>query len=118
MASKYRVGDIIQSFDELERQENIMFHCKTLNRAIWQNWQYRFLKTQLDGGSLRLAINKNKYDYVKGYKAPLNSLPKDIKPIVEKKISRYGAMEDLDNTIFEVDVYYSVDIRNFYIRGD
>ena len=61
-----------------------------------------------------------KYDYVKGYKAPLNSLPKDIKQIVEDRMLADGTLtkEELSNLIIEVDLYVEIDIKNFYNRSD
>ena len=56
------------------------------------------------------------YDYVKGYKAPLDSLPKDVKKIVKQKmIDNTDIKEEfLDDIMFEIDVYMNIDIRNYY----
>ena len=60
-----------------------------------------------------------KYDYVKGYKAPLNSLPKEIRECVENRMLSDGTLtkEELDNLIIEVDLYVEIDIKNFYTRS-
>jgi len=59
-----------------------------------------------------------KYDYVKGYKSPINSLPKEIKEIVLEKLKNDSTVnnDEIDTMMYEVDVYYSVDIKNSYKR--
>ncbi len=61
-----------------------------------------------------------KYDYVKGYKAPLNSLPKEIREIVSEKMRNTIRNETvcIDDLIIEVDLYVSVDIKNHYLRSE
>jgi hypothetical protein len=61
-----------------------------------------------------------KYDYVKGYKGPMDSLPKEIREIVEDRMLSDGTLtkEELDNLILEVDLYVEIDIKNFYKRSD
>jgi len=56
------------------------------------------------------------FDYVKGYKGPLDSLPKDIKRIVKAEIleDKTVTKEDLETLMLEVDVYIEIDIRNYY----
>ena len=58
------------------------------------------------------------YDYVKGYKAPLSSLPKDIKDVVIKKMKEnfFVKEKDIDKLLFEIDVYFTVDIKNYYVK--
>jgi len=54
-----------------------------------------------------------KYDYVKGYKAPLNQLPKEIREIIKEKMSQWEEYQ-IEDLMFEVDLYISVDIKNYY----
>jgi len=60
------------------------------------------------------------YDYVKGYKAPLSSLPKEIRKVVENKLQVKIKNEtvSIDELMIEVDLYISVDIKNWYLRSD
>ena len=60
------------------------------------------------------------YDYVKGYKSPMSSLPKNIREIVKKKMMEDSNIKkedfDFDDIMYEIDVYVSVDVRNYYNR--
>ena len=53
------------------------------------------------------------YNYVKGYKAPLSSLPKEIREIIKEKMSQWEEYQ-IEDLMFEVDLYISVDIKNYY----
>ena len=56
------------------------------------------------------------YDYIKGYKGPIDSLPKHIKEVVKERMLADGSIteQELKELMFEIDVYMEVDIKNFY----
>ena len=45
-------GHKIRSLTEFSKQNNIVFHDKTLNEAFFQSWQYRYIIGQIELGTL------------------------------------------------------------------
>lgn len=53
---KYRQGELIQSLDELYKQE-FVYQCNHLVHAGWfKSWQFSFAYQQVKAGRLRYAI--------------------------------------------------------------
>ena len=49
------------------------------------------------------------YNYVKGYHSSFNELPREIKKFIKSQ-----GIESPETKMFDVDVYYNIDIRNFW----
>ena len=63
-------------------------------------------KTLLEGHKLpRDPI----YNYVKGYHSTFNELPREVKKFIIAQ-----GIESPETKMFDVDVYYDIDIRNFW----
>lgn len=53
---KYRPGDVINSLDDLLRQDFIFFNGKILHRGFFLSWSIHFILNSLGNGCLRYAV--------------------------------------------------------------
>ena len=45
-------GHKIRSLAEFSKQNNIVFHDKTINKLFFRNWQYNYIIGQIELGTL------------------------------------------------------------------
>lgn len=56
--SKYIKGDVIETLEELDKQEFIYYKDKVYHYGWWGSWQYRMLVNLLKNKRLYKAIKK------------------------------------------------------------
>lgn len=62
-------------------------------------------------------MDKIKYDMAKGFHGNIDQVPKDFRDLVIQQFKAQNPNADIDKFILDVDIYISVDLRNYWKKN-